>query len=308
MTTTVRRRPAIAVATAAAADLCEALGLPLPFAARPGAVGLLAPPVLLRAADGWVHPGPPTAWDDFAAMVGTLGAHGTVTREGMSFPDVSTLDAEVVDREAGAWLLPAVAVRSAPATAPAVPVVPAGASARGAHVVVLGFAWAVPLAGLVLRALGADVTRVVDSRRVDPFPLRDALARDQAEVPLDLGRGEGTDRMAALLRRADLLVDGTTPRVLGNVGLGDATARTVRIAAFAADDRPGYGIAAEARGGWAARHDPPRLGRSSVADPIGGLLAALAAVLALQAAPGADARVSLESAVGHLLAREHADG
>ncbi|MDQ1429936.1 MAG: hypothetical protein QOF40_538, partial [Actinomycetota bacterium] len=69
--------------------------------------------------------------------------------------------------------------------------------------------------------------------------------------------------------------------------------------------RPGYGPAAEARGGWAARHDPPRLGRSSLADPVAGLIGALTAVDLLTAgAPGARARVSLEGAVGQLLAAE----
>ena len=83
----------------------------------------------------------------------------------------------------------------------------------------------------------------------------------------------------------------------------------LRVAAFVDDDRPGYGPAAEARGGWAARHDPPRLARSSVADPVAGLLGALAAVELLTAgAAGAHARVSLEGAVGHLLERERAGG
>jgi crotonobetainyl-CoA:carnitine CoA-transferase CaiB-like acyl-CoA transferase len=75
----------------------------------------------------------------------------------------------------------------------------------------------------------------------------------------------------------------------------------VRLAAFGQEDRPGYGLAAECRGGWVARLDPPRLARTSVADPVAGLLVALAAVDAL-ARPGAHERVSLEGAVGHLLA------
>jgi crotonobetainyl-CoA:carnitine CoA-transferase CaiB-like acyl-CoA transferase len=152
------------------------------------------------------------------------------------------------------------------------------------------------------------VVRVIDPRRPDPFPLRDALAADQREVALDLGDPGARARAATLLASADLLVDGTTPRVLRNAGLADLVA-TVRIAAFDGDDRPGYGIAAEARGGWAARHDPPRLGRSSVADPVTGLLAAIAAVDLLQRGdPGAQAAVSLESAVGLLLDAERTDG
>jgi crotonobetainyl-CoA:carnitine CoA-transferase CaiB-like acyl-CoA transferase len=138
--------------------------------------------------------------------------------------------------------------------------------------------------------------------------LRDLLARDQIRVALDLDDAADRDELVALLESADVVVDGNTPRVFANVGLDDDTLRLlnprlsiVRLAAFAGEDRPGYGLAAECRGGWAARLDPPRLARTSVADPVGGLLAALAAVDAL-GQPGARARVSLEGAVGLLLA------
>jgi crotonobetainyl-CoA:carnitine CoA-transferase CaiB-like acyl-CoA transferase len=176
-------------------------------------------------------------------------------------------------------------------------------------VVVLGSAWAAPLAGRALRVLGADVVRVVDPRRPDPFPLRDTLAEDQRELALDLGDPRDRTRFTDLFTTADLLVDGTTPRVLRNAGIADVPIATVRIAAFEADERPGYGLAAEARGGWAARHDPPRLGRSSVADPVAGLLAAITSVDLLHAPrPGARVTVSLESAVGLLLGADDARG
>ena len=165
-----------------ATELADVLGIAALDAARPGAVGLLAPPVLLRAADGWVHPGPPTVWPDFTAMVRSLGAG-----PGEPLPDVANLAAEAIDREAGAWMLPAVAVRAGPARAPVIPTLAPGARVDGASVVVLGSAWAAPLAGRVLRVLGADVVRVVDPRRPDPFPLRDTLAEDQRELALDLG-------------------------------------------------------------------------------------------------------------------------
>ena len=63
---------------------------------------------------------------------------------------------------------------------PAVPRPRRRPDAGGAMVVVLGSAWAAPLAGLVLRRLGADVVRVTNPRRPDPFPLRDDLARGPA--------------------------------------------------------------------------------------------------------------------------------
>jgi hypothetical protein len=306
MSTTVRRRPAVAIARAATAELAAMLGLPELDVARPGAVGLLGPPALLPTADGWVHPGPPTAWGDFAAMAQALGAPPPSPRHG-PFPDLTGLAAEVVDREAGAWMLPAVAVRSGPAVPAKVPRVAGDARVHGARIVVVGFAWAAPLAGTVVRLLGAEVVRIVDPRRPDPFPLRAVLAAGQHEVALDLGDPAARARAAALLASADVLVDATTPRVLRNAGLADLTT-TVHIAAFADDDRPGYGIAAEARGGWAARHDPPRLGRASVADPVAGLLAAMTVVEVLQRGRSDAPRVSLESAVGYLLAWERSHG
>jgi CoA-transferase family III len=302
VSTTATREPAVSVARRAATELCEVLDLPLLVPARPGSVGWLPRPRLLRAADGWVHPGPPTAWDDFAVMLESIGG------------DLSALSAEAVDAEAGAWRLPAVAVRSAPARAPVVRWPRPGAQPRrdvvGARVVVLGSTWAAPLTGRVLAELGANVVRVMHPRRLDPFPIHDELLVGQATRALDLDVPENRDRFAALLDGANLLVDGTTPRVLANVGLGDRAAATVAIAAFAHEDRPGYGIAAECRGGWAARYDPPRLGRVSVADPIAGLLAALVAlnVLSTGGARPVRERVALEDAVGHLFEVEASRG
>ena len=169
-----------------------------------------------------------------------------------------------------------------------------------------------PFASRELLRLGARVVRVEHPGRRDPFPLHGRLLYGQDRLDLDLGRPDERDHFAALLGNADLLVDGHTPRVLANVGLAETTLTAmaprlsiVRIAALEDDDRPGYGPAAEARGGWAARHDPPRLGRSSLADPVAGMIGALTAVDVLTAqAPGARARVSLEGAVGHLVAAE----
>jgi hypothetical protein len=252
---------------------------------------------LLRTADGWVHPGPPTVWDDFTTMVDSLGG------------DLSNLTAEAVDAEAGAWGIPAVAVRATPAAAPAVRWPNGRVEVAGVRVVVLGNTWAAPLTGFVLSTLGARVVRVTHPGRPDPFPLRDQLMRDVDEAPLDLGDDAQRDRFEELLEGAQLLIDGTTPRVLANVGLADPPLSVVRIAAFTHDDRPGYGIGAECRGGWASRYDPPRLGRASVADPVAGLLAALLAVDVI--ASGRDRareRLSLEEAVGHLFSVEACGG
>ncbi len=318
-----RSRPVgVATARVVVGELVATLGLPPIPEARPGAdlwirrvegSPLPEPAPLLRAADGWVHPGPSTGWPTFVDMVTALGA--PPARPGARFPDLSSLAADTIDTEAGAWLLPAVAVRARPAVAPRVPVPPAPVAVRDAHVVVLGTAWATPLIGLLLARLGARVQRVEHPGRPDPFPLHDRLAQGQTTVALDLGEPRDRDRFGDLLETADLLVDGHPPRVLANAGLSDdqlardrSGLAVLRVAAFADGDRPGYGPAAECRGGWAARHDPPRLGRSSVADPVAGLLGALAAIELLDQGRGARGRMSLEGAVGHLLAHETARG
>ena len=312
--------PRVGVATAriALVQLAERLGLRVPAEARPGAdlwarsvdgLPWPGPAPLLPTGDGWVHPGPPTAWSAFTDMVVALGA--PPVRGGAVVPDLGGLTAEAIDAEAGEWMLPAVAVRAAPARPAFVPSV-ASTDVSGATVVVLGTAWATPLVGMMLARLGARVVRVEHPGRRDPFPLHGRLLYGQDRLDLDLGRPDERDHFAALLGNADLLVDGHTPRVLANVGLAETTLTAmaprlsiVRIAALEHDDRPGYGPAAEARGGWAARHDPPRLGRSSLADPVAGMIGALTAVDVLTAqAPGARARVSLEGAVGHLVAAE----
>jgi crotonobetainyl-CoA:carnitine CoA-transferase CaiB-like acyl-CoA transferase len=223
------------------------------------------------------------------------------------------LSAGVLDTEAAAWMLPAVAVRGEAAVADRVPEI-ASVDVAGATVVVLGTAWAAPLVGRVLADLGARVVRIEHPGRPDPFPLYGGLMRGQERVGLDLGVADDRVAVRTWLGRADLLVDGHPPRVLANAGFGDDVLRAelprlsvMRVAAFVDHDRPGYGPAAEARGGWAARLDPPRLARSSVADPVAGLLGALRAVEVLTAGvAGARARISLEGAVGHLLERERA--
>ena len=303
---------AVALARRELDELAARLGTEVPREARPGAdLATRArradpwpvPAPLLRAADGWVHPGPPTAWSAFVDMVTALGA---------SWPDLGELTVDEIDREAAAWMLPAAAVRATPAVADLVPDVAAAsgvaASVVGATVVVFGTAWATPLVGRMLAELGARVVKVEHPYRPDPFPLHDDLVRGQEVLGLDLGAPGDRDAVAALVEHADLVVEGHPPRVLANAGIQPPGA-VLRIGAFVAGDRPGYGPAAEAHGGWAARHDPPRLARTSLADPVAGLAGAVTAVdLLTRAVPRAHARISLEGAVGRLLEREQRGG
>jgi len=314
-----QRVPAVAAARAAVEELCARLGLGVVREALPGAdlvarlrsgLSWPGPGVLLRAADGWVHPGPPISWREFTRMARAMGAGppSASSSPDRRLPDVTGLSAEAVDAMAGLWRLPAVAVRApAPVVGGVAPDVPDPASVRGARVVTMGMTWATPLTGLALARLGVDVTRIEHPRRPDPFPLRDALADGQRRVGLDLDDPRDRERMLQLLEESDLLIDGNTPRVLRNFGLAPEVLarefpklRQLALTAFSDDDRPGYGLAAECRGGWAARTDPPRLGRTSTVDPIAGLIAAVTAVNLLATTPVAPVRLGLDTGVAYL--------
>ena len=142
--------------------------------------------------------------------------------------------------------------------------------------------------------------KVEHPRRCAPFPLRDELVQGQVVVGLDLGVPAERDAVAGLVEHADLVVEGHPPRVLANAGIEPRPARSLlRIGAFAASTVPGTARGAEAHGGWAARHDPPRLARTSVADPVAGLVGAVTSVHLLTTKSSAThTRVSLEGAVG----------
>ena len=165
-----------------------------------------------------------------------------------------------------------------------------------------GTAWATPLLGRVLASLGARVVKVEHPRRPDPFPLRDELVRGQVVLGLDLGVPAERDAVAGLVEHADLVVEGHPPRVFANAGI-EPVGSVLRIGAFVASDRPGYGPGAEAHGGWAARHDPPRLARTSVADPVAGLVGAVNAVHLLTTVRATRPRTRLARRCSRTLAR-----
>jgi hypothetical protein len=311
-TSSVRARSGVALAHRELDELAARLDLALPDEGRVGAdllartrrcVAWPAAAPLVRAADGWVHPGPATAWAAFADLAVSLGAPPS---DSAPWPSLLGLPVDRIDAEAAAWHLPAAAVCSAPARPDPVPEL-SSTSIGGATVVVLGTAWATPLAGSVLRRLGARVVKIEHPRRPDPFPLRSDLVAGQEVRALDLDAEPDRDQFVALLDRADLLLLGHPRRVLDNAGITPRLPM-VHVAAFADRDGPGYGPAAEAHGGWATRHDPPRLGRTSVADPVAAFVAAATGVHQLTSSASGTVRVSLEGAVGRLLDRERRDG
>jgi alpha-methylacyl-CoA racemase len=86
----------------------------------------------------------------------------------------------------------------------------------------------VPLAGLMLSELGADVIRIERKESGKPFlvvpPDYDLDRHGRDVVKVDLKRPEGIELMLGLIEKADLLVEGFRPGVMERLGLGSAEA------------------------------------------------------------------------------------
>jgi crotonobetainyl-CoA:carnitine CoA-transferase CaiB-like acyl-CoA transferase len=182
----------------------------------------------------------------------------------------------------------------------------------GVRVVDLTAWWAGPAATSTLASLGADVIKVESSHRPDLMrfastrspdeprwwewgPLFHVANTNKRAVTIDLTRPEGHALVMRLLVGADLVVENFTPRVMDQFGLGwDELHRAnpalclVRMPAFGLDgpwrDRPGFAQTMESLTGMAwmtgEAGGPPVLVRGA-GDPLGGLHAALSALVAL---------------------------
>ncbi len=167
---------------------------------------------------------------------------------------------------------------------------------EGARVLNLASLWAGPLAGHLLHRLGAQVTKVESTSRPDGGRQQpaffDVLHAGHDFVTLDWSTAEGRDELRDRLMSADVVIEGSRPRALEQLGID---ARSIvrngprvwisitghgRSGANAA--RVGFGDDAAAAGGlleWV--DDTPRFVGDAVADPLAGLTAAVAVVDAL---------------------------
>ena len=169
----------------------------------------------------------------------------------------------------------------------------AALSIEGAVVVNLAALWAGPLCADVLARLGARLITVESVRRPDggrnARRFFEALHGRSESVAVDVTTDDGRTVLEALLRRADIVIEGSRPRALEQMGIDayllTATGPRVWMSITAhgrgpiARDRVGFGDDAAAAGGlvgWAA--NDPRFIADAVADPLTGLTAAAAAV------------------------------
>lgn len=221
--------------------------------------------------------------------------------------------AEAVAR--GVW-------REAPrARRPARPISGSGPGARplvGIRVLDLTAFWAGPYGSYVLCGLGADVIHVESIQRPDGMrfgtmatpdtekwwergPTFHSANAGKRSLTLDLTRPEGIDLLLELVAQSDVVIENFSPRVMDNFGLDadrihEANARAifVRMPAFGLDgpwrERVGFAQTMEQFSGlaWMTSYGPSAgdqagpLTPRACADPLAGLHAAFATLVALE--------------------------
>ena len=178
---------------------------------------------------------------------------------------------------------------------------PDGDALRGLIVLDLAALWAGPLCAAVLGQLGARVIKVEstgrpDGGRHDPAMFESLHADNEFET-VELESAAGRARLAALLAAADVVIEGSRPRALEQLGIdaravlaGGRTRVWVSITAHGRSGvrarRVGFGDDVAAAGGlvgWVGDADRrrPVFFADAAADPLSGLTAAAAAVIVL---------------------------
>ncbi len=181
-------------------------------------------------------------------------------------------------------------------------------------VVDLSAMWAGPVAAHLLGRAGARVVKIETPTRPDgarrgPATFFDALHGGHESVRLDFATSEGRAQLAALLDRADVVIEASRPRALRQLGIDAERMLRARpgltwltITAYgrssAWSNRVGFGDDAAVAGGLVARDDAgdPVFCGDAIADPIAGLLGALGVATSLERGGGVLVDVSLAGA------------
>jgi crotonobetainyl-CoA:carnitine CoA-transferase CaiB-like acyl-CoA transferase len=204
---------------------------------------------------------------------------------------------------------------------PASPITSAGSEARplaGLRVLDLTAFWAGPYGSYMLCGLGADVIHVESIQRPDGMrfgtiatpdteqwwergPTYHSANAGKRSLTLDLTRPEGVELLLKLVAESDVIVENFSPRVMDNFGLDSAAiaqanprAIFVRMPAFGLDgpwrERVGFAQTMEQFSGlaWMTSYGPSAgekagpLTPRACADPLAGLHAAFATLVALE--------------------------
>jgi hypothetical protein len=185
-------------------------------------------------------------------------------------------------------------------------------------VVDLSSLWAGPLCTRLLLQAGARVIKVESEKRPDGARrgnanFFDLLNAGKESVVLDLSSGKGRAQLRSLLAKADIVVEGSRPRALKQLGI-DAQELLKTAPGLTWVSITGYGRA-EPQGLWVAFGDdaaaaagvamatavPPLFCGDALADPLTGMHAALAALAFWQGGGGVLLDLSLHNVTAHCL-------
>lgn len=249
------------------------------------------------------------AWREIAARVGRRERDACVARARLLGLAVAAADPPAPTAPPRAWEV-AVAGPSAAPRALAAP-----------RVVELASLWAGPLAGRLLGLAGARVTKVESARRPDGARAGNArffdlLNSGKRSVALDFHTASDRRRLAALLESADIVIEGSRPRALLQLGIRAESwtrARPGRVwlsitgygRAAPQADWVAFGDDAAAAAGlcWCVPEGAPLFVGDAIADPLAGLGGALAALRCWRAGEGALLDVALARCAAWSLAQ-----
>lgn len=204
------------------------------------------------------------------------------------------------------------------------PVERVGARRRAPLVIDFSALWAGPLATSLLAMAGAEVIKVESRTRLDGARrghagFYDLLNAAKRSVVVDFADASELARLRDLVERADIVVEGSRPRALRQLGIDRdravrAGATWVSITAHGAAgvDRIGFGDDAGVEAGLsslmeAAWGETMFVG-DAIADPLTGIYAALAAWAHWTAGGGRLVELSLVDAVRHAVTAHIAEG
>ena len=252
---------------------------------------------LIRASDGWIALSLPRP-DDESLIPAWLETGETSTGLWPAVDSaVSVRSTERLVGRASLLGLPCSALGETPPSSAAVLTESVGeATSRsivGSIVVNLAALWAGPLCANVLSRLGARVINVESTGRPDGSRdtprFFEALHAGQESVALDFTTDDGRHLLRQLLAVADVVIEGSRPRALSQLGIdaaelvGIGPRLWISITAHGRSgphaNRVGFGDDCAVAGGLiASTDDGPAFLADAIADPITGLIAAAVAV------------------------------
>jgi hypothetical protein len=277
---------------------------------------------LLRAADGWWALNLARDADLVPALTQTAAGHAADAWATVAGWASIRPVADVIGRAALLGLAAAgLAETAAPATPWQIHRFPAAARERPgspALVVSLGALWAAPLAAHLLGLSGHRVIHVESESRPDPTRWRapeffGLLHRGHEHRTVAFTPGDS--ELRALLLAADVVIEASRPRALAALGmdaasvLADRQARTwLRITGHRDGRRVAFGDDAAVAGGLVAWQDGgPAFAADAIADPLTGLLGALAVAACARDQESTLIEISMSDVAAYCAASASAD-